>query len=130
MLPGRLEAVDGAGQIGLNDVGRAAAVAGVHRRLGGAFDEHIKGSSVAEVVCAAHIAVHEGDAGSVKTVQGEFAPATFQVVECPNVSVGRVALEHERQTRADEACSSRNQYSQDVEMISDPDRIDYSWLTS
>ena len=59
----------------------------------------------------------------------EFAAAAFQIVERSNVGIGPVTFEHEREARSDEPCSTCNQYLHDVEMISDPDGIDYSWLT-
>ena len=65
--PRGLEAVDRAGEVGLEHVGRAAAVAGVHGGLGRTFEQQVERAGVGEVVRRADVAVHEVDAACARS---------------------------------------------------------------
>ena len=63
VVPRCLETLYRAGQVRLDDVGRTATVAGVHRRFGRAFEQAGRRRPPPQIVGDSHIAVNELDAG-------------------------------------------------------------------
>src|SRR5690606_19494752 len=106
---GKLEAVQGSAEVGVQQITCAPSIAGLYRRLGGAFDQHVDSFRKLELFAVPHVAVDEAYAVRREPGQGEFRAATFQVVQGRDAILGVVPLPREAEVRAHESGSSRDQ---------------------
>ena len=98
MVPARrFETVQRPRQIGLENIGRTAVKARVHRRLRRALDQEVEAAGLGEVVGCSHVAMDELDAVIAKPGEPEFTAAPPQIVEGADFDIGLIASQHQRQ---------------------------------
>ena len=88
---GRLQTVDRAEEVRVEDGSRRAALAGVDRGLGGAVDQKVEWREVVEVVGRADIAMAEIDRCISQARQAQLAAATLEAVQDGHTQFGRAS---------------------------------------
>ena len=105
----RLQQVQRADQVGLQQIIRCAIETGLHGSLGGAIDEQIEGRKPVEIVSIADVTVNERHARFSKARQVLLGAAPLQIIESRDLHRLELRLEHDGQIRAHEAGPARNQ---------------------
>src|SRR5262249_17989003 len=106
MPPSIFKAVRGTEQISVNNIIRIAAIAGVHARLGGCFNEDIGRPHTGQVVDAADIPVHEFHAARAQARKCELAATALKIIEGDDRRGRPVAFERKREVGAEETSPS------------------------
>ena len=108
MLPGVVEAVDGAPQVGVYQVVGGRGEARQHRRLGRGFDNGLHGRQRVEVLLRANVAVHELHPARSQARQVQLRAPALEVIEGNDPALGVGLLELQRQRGAHEASAASN----------------------
>ena len=103
VAPGELEAVVGAGQVGVDQIGGVAVGPAHHRGLGRALDQGGDLGQAVEVGGLADVAADELDPGLLEARQVQLRAAPVEVVEREDLPIGVPGGEGNGQIRADEA---------------------------
>ena len=91
MGPRGFQAMNGAGEVGVDDIGRTAAVARVHRRFCRALEQGVERSCIRNVSRIPDVAVDEVHSRHAQPRQRELAATPSKVVECADVPRARRA---------------------------------------
>ena len=119
-----VEAVDRAEQVGVEQIAGAAVVAGMHRRLGRAFDDQIGFREAVEILGIADVAMNKRDTAGAQPGQRQFAAAAVKIVKGKNLAAAALRQQHS-QIRADKTGPSGDQdshFAWHPRLIVDPSR--------
>ena len=103
-----VEAVDRAEEVGVEQIARAAVIAGMDRGLGRALDHQVGRRQRVEILGVAHVAMDKADAAGAQPRQCELAAAAVQIIESDDLLAAPFG-QQQTQIRADEAGPSGDQ---------------------